>query len=103
MKLLLSIVICFMLPAMGFGQEPSLEIPREIRSMLDKRFPGWKFPEVDESVLSFLKERVSPAARPEIITGDFDGNKKPDHAVLIKHGKVHDESGKAVGDNLLAV
>ena len=80
-----------------------MEIPSEIRSMLDKRFPGWKFPEVDESVRSVLRERVSADARPEIITGDFDGNKTPDHAVLIKHGKVHDESGKAVGENIFAV
>lgn len=103
MKLLLSIIICLMMPILSLGQESSLEIPSEIRSMLDKRFPGWKFPEVDDYVRSFLKERFSANARPEFITGDFDGNKKPDHAVLIKHGKVHDENGKAVGENIFAV
>ncbi len=103
MKILLSIIICVMLPTLSLGQEPSLEIPSEIRSMLDKKFPGWKFAEVDEYVRSFLRERVSANARPEIITGDFDGNKKADYAVLIKHGKALDESGKAIGENVYAV
>ncbi len=92
-----------MLPTLSLGQEPSLEIPSEIRSMLDKKFPGWKSPEVDQYVLSFLRERVSANARPEIITGDFDGNGKADHAVVIKHGNALDESGKVIGKNVYAV
>ena len=96
-------LICLTLPILSLGQEPSLEVPSEIRSMLDKKFPGWKFPEVDEYVRSFLRERVSATARPEIITGDFDGNKQADHAVLIKHGKVLGESGKVIGENVYAV
>ncbi len=103
MKILLFIIICLMLPTLSLGQEPSPELPSEIRSMLDKKFPGWTFPEVDQSVRSFLRERVSANARPEIITGDFDGNKKADYAVLIKHGKALDESGKVIGENVYAV
>ena len=88
------------MPALSLGQEPSIEIPSEIKSMLDKKFPGWKFAEADEFVRSFLKERVSANARPEIITGDFDGNEKADYAVLIKHGKALDESGRVIGENV---
>jgi hypothetical protein len=92
-----------MIPALSLGQESSIEIPSEIKSMLDKKFPGWKFAEVDEYVRSFLRERVSANARPEIIPGDFDGNEKADYAVLIKHGKMFDESGKVIGENVYVV
>ena len=103
MKILLSIFICLVIPILSLGQEPLLEIPSDIKINLDRKFPGWKFAEVDEFVRSFLKERVSVNARPEIITGDFDGNGKADYAVLIKHGKALDESGKVVGENVYAV
>ncbi|CAN5332507.1 hypothetical protein BH20ACI2_BH20ACI2_16890 [soil metagenome] len=103
MKILLSIILCLMIPTLSLGQEPSLEIPSDIKTTLDKKFPGWKFAEVDEYVRSFLRERVSANARPEMIMGDFDGNGKADYAVLIKHGKALDESGKAIGENVYVV
>ena len=92
-----------MIPTLSLGQEPSLEIPSHIKTMLDKKFPGWKFAEVDEYVRSFLRERVSTNARPEMIMGDFDGNGKADYAVLIKHGEMLDESGKVIGENAYVV
>ncbi len=55
-----------MIPTLSLGQEPSLEIPSDIKTMLDKKFPGWKFAEVDKYVRSFLRERVSANARPEM-------------------------------------
>jgi hypothetical protein len=53
-------------------------------SSLDRRFPGWKYAEVDGEIRTFLKEYVSSFARPDIISGDFDGDGMPDYAVLIE-------------------
>ncbi len=88
-----------MIPTLSLGQEPSLEIPSEIKILLDKKFLGWKFAEASEDVRSFLRERISVSARPEIVMGDFDGNGKADYAVLIKHGETLNGSGKVIGQN----
>jgi hypothetical protein len=99
MKILLATIICLVIPVLSFGQEPSLELPSKVKSTLDKKFPGWKFAKVSEEVRSFLRERVSVSARPEIVTGDFDGNGKSDYAALIEHGQILNGSGKVIGQN----
>lgn len=92
-----------MIPSLSSGQETSLEIPSDIKSMLDKKFSGWKFTEASEDIRSFLKERISVSARPEIVTGDFDGNGKTDYAVLINHGERLNGSGEIIGQNTYIV
>jgi len=79
------------------SQELRATLPAAIRSALDAKLPGWAFAEVDDDIRRFLRERVSPKARPEIIRGDFDGNGRPDYALLITHGRILNGSGEAIG------
>ncbi len=73
------------------------ELPPEIKSQLDEVFPGWRFSEVREEIRQFLKEEVSPNARPEIVQGDFDGNGSLDYAVLIEGGPIFNSAGEVGG------
>ncbi len=57
-------------------------LPVAIKSVLDRRFPGWKFIEVGDDIRHFIREQVSADARPDLVTGDFDGNGQLDWWVL---------------------
>ena len=59
-------------------------LPFRMKSILDRRFPGWSYLTVDDEIRKFLKEHVSEYARPDLINGDFDGNGLTDFAVLIE-------------------
>lgn len=78
----------------------TFEFPEVVKSELDKRFPGWKFQKEREDILKYLKESVSPDARPEFIKGDFDGNGEQDYAVLFEQGKVQNEQGNDIGADI---
>lgn len=78
------------------AQELPDRLPNAIRSSLDRKFPGWKFLKVREDIRSFLTERVSVDTHPELIKGDFDGNKMSDYAMLIEHGSSHNEGGAVI-------
>lgn len=73
------------------------QLPVAIKSMLDRRFPGWKFMEVGDDIRHFIRERVSADARPDLVTGDFDGNGQFDYALLIAHGRVLNNRGEVIG------
>jgi hypothetical protein len=81
-------------------QAIELALPDSLRSSLDHKFPGWHFLKVDDEITSFLRQNVSPRVRPDLISGDFDGNGQLDYAALIECGQ---SPGKRVpGDNMLA-
>jgi hypothetical protein len=72
------------------------KLPTPIKVMLDRKFPGWQFPEVsDEDCLS-VKELSGPEAYPELIQGDFDGDGRNDYAVLIEESSEANDKGLAV-------
>ena len=71
----------------AFKQTAELSLPDSLRSALDRRFPGWHYLKIDDEITSFLRESVSPFARPDLISGDFDGNGFADYAALIEHKK----------------
>ena len=71
----------------SFKQTAELSLPDSLRSKLDRRFPGWHYLKVDDEITSFLRESVSPHARPDLISGDFDGNGLLDYAALIEQEK----------------
>lgn len=73
------------------------QLPAAAESVLDTRFPGWEFVEVGDDIRRFIKERISADARPNLIRGDFDGNGKPDYALLVSHGRVFNARGEAIG------
>lgn len=81
------------------NQAESIQLPIACQNILDKRFPGWRFVEVRDEIRQWLKS-VSPAARPELISGDFDGNNQIDYAALIKHGDVIGKDGVNYGQNI---
>jgi hypothetical protein len=79
-------MLLFVVPNLTWGQQQSIQIPRDVRLVLNKRFPGWKFVDVNPDIHKSLKENVSANARPELIRGDFDGNGLLDYAAYIVHG-----------------
>ncbi len=85
-----------------YGLKPE-QLPSIVRAELDKRFPGWRFPKVDEGIHRYLRENISADTRPEFISGDFDGNGQLDYAVMIEHGVALNEDGNPVGHNIYVV
>jgi hypothetical protein len=94
MKSLLLLLLCFLMLSVSTanGKKPK-QLPKAVSSILDKRFPGWRFSEVSGDVQQFFGERLA-GARPNLINGDFDGNGQMDYAVLIEHSNF-DKSGVA--------
>jgi hypothetical protein len=70
-------------------------LPEAVISILDKRFPGWRFSEVSNDVRQLFRERF-PDSQPNLIKGDFDGNGQMDYAVLIEHSTL-DKGGADSG------
>lgn len=60
------------------------QIPDAIKSSLDRKFPDWQFAKIDGGTWQYVKEFIAADANPEIITGDFDGNRQTDFAFLIE-------------------
>lgn len=80
-----SLIIAVLLGAssVSWAQNYSERLPPSVRMMLNRRFSGWKFTDVNPEVRQFFKEhrkRASPVA----ISGDFDGNSRRDYAVLVQ-------------------
>jgi hypothetical protein len=78
-------------------QMPSLDLPSEARDMLNVKFPDWKYADVSEEVSQCLKKDAGPNARPDLISGDFDGDGRADFAAMIVHGVRRVEDGCVVG------
>ena len=64
--------------------------------MLNRRLSGWKFATVSAEVQQFFKQELKGAS-PVTISGDFDGNRRPDYAALINRGHVFNSQGQAIG------
>jgi hypothetical protein len=62
------------------------ELPIPVKALLDRNFPGWKFPAVSDETCQTIKQLAGPDAYPELIQGDFDSDGKPDYAVLFERG-----------------
>ena len=77
----------FLLSNLCLGREPSGELPPAIKATLDRRFPGWGFVGVRDEIRHFLRERVSAGARPDLVSGDFDGDRRRDYALLVVHNE----------------
>jgi hypothetical protein len=94
MKTLQTILLCLLLlPTAVASSGKSERLPEAINSILNTKFPGWRFSEVSAEVQLLFRERF-PGARPNLIRGDFDGNGQMDYAVLVEHTNF-DRGGKA--------
>ncbi len=98
--LLIFFSLSLVLHALVSQDSSTPNLPPEVISALDERFPHWRFPEVSDEIRDFLKKNVAPDARPEFIEGDFNGDGKLDCAVLIEQGAVPNESGETIGYNV---
>jgi hypothetical protein len=72
------------------------KLPRPIKVLLDKQFPGWQFPGVSEDDCQSVKTWGGKEAYAQLTQGDFDGDGRLDYAVLIEHGSIIDR-GVVVG------
>lgn len=75
----------FALLAPGGVRAAGLNLPQEIKTFLDLRYPGWQWGRVSKEVEDYFHAQRLPF-RPNLITGDFDGNGRPDYAVKIIAG-----------------
>jgi len=78
------------------AQTPALELPAAARNLMNIKFPDWRYAECSDEVRQFLK-RDFPTARPDLISGDFDGDGRTDFAALIIHGVTRVEKSEVVG------
>jgi hypothetical protein len=95
MKKVLSILfVLWALAGTNPAQEENLkvELPIAARRILDKKYLGWKFPEVNDEIRQFLKKSDEEL---NLVQGDFDGNGWQDYALKIAHGIEYDNGGRA--------
>ena len=94
MRLTIAVLFC-VLCAPAFAQSDREKLPRSVRVTLNRRFPGWKFADVSAEVKQFLKQEMNGAS-PVVVSGDFDGDRRRDHAALIHYGHYPKDPGQAI-------
>lgn len=103
MKAAIALLLCLLCAQTVYAaQNRSTALPPAARLMLDRRFPGWKFAEVSREVKQFFETSMKGAS-PSLVSGDFDGDAGHDYAALIRHGKIFNPSGKAIGSRYYLV
>jgi hypothetical protein len=104
-RLLLLLLPCLsVLPISPATQQPSkLELPPQARDALYLKFPDWRYADVPDEIREVLKRDYGPTSRPDLISGDFDGNGQADYAALIYHGTIRVEKGELVYPSLCLV
>ena len=75
-------------------QSTKLDLPLQARDALYLKFPDWRFVEVPDEVRQVLKRDHGPNARPDLISGDFDGDGRVDYAAFVSHGTVGAKQGE---------
>ena len=90
-----------LLPISPVMQQPSkLELPPQARDALYLKFPDWRYADISDEVRQLFKEDAAANTRPDLITGDFDGDGRADFAALILHGTTRVEQNEVVGPRL---
>lgn len=83
------------LPARLVVQPPKVEIPESVTAFLRRCYPSWRLITWDDYGPALLADRFASLREmpnygenyhPFAVRGDFDGNGKPDWAVLLKQG-----------------
>jgi len=70
-------------------------LPDDVRRQIDAAHAGWKLAAVIPEVEREIRERT-PVWPPNMILGDFDGNKQTDVAVLVEYAQPGLPGGRAV-------
>jgi hypothetical protein len=76
-------LFCLAFFAVNFVRAQGVELPRDGQKILEKRFRGWKYAEIDSAIVEYFR-RDRSFEQPNLITGDFDGDGKRDYAVLMQ-------------------
>jgi hypothetical protein len=71
-----------------FGAQTSSPVPPAVRAALDRMHPGWRIAAVTDDVRQTVGARLGPT--PNVVVGDFDGNGRPDVAILVEYRNVDD-------------
>jgi len=93
-----------LLPISPVMQQPSkLELPPQARDALYLKFPDWRYGDISDEVRQALKQDGAANIRPDLISGDFDGDGRADYAALIFHGTTRVEQNEVVGPDFSLV
>ena len=88
-----AILLGCVVPAVLAAQDVAL--PDDVRRQLDAAHSGWKLAAVLPEVAVEIRGRT-PRWPPNMILGDFDGNKQTDVAVLVEYAEPAVPGGRAV-------
>lgn len=88
-----AILLGFVVPLALAAQD--IALPVEIRRQVDAVHAGWTLATVMPEVESEIRERT-PSWPPNLIVGDFDGNRQTDVAVLVEYPEPKFPGGRAV-------
>ena len=104
-RLLLLLLPCLsVLPVFPATQQLSkLELPPQARDALYLKFPDWRYADISDEVRQALKQDGAANIRPDLISGDFDGDGHADYAALIFHGTTRVEQDQVVGPDFSLV
>lgn len=89
-KILTILLILFVCFAPTLGQQ--LSLPKDCVKVLNKKYKGWKMATVANDVVDWF-QKSKQLFKPNLIKGDWNGDKKTDYAVLIEVGKVQLNGG----------
>ena len=97
-RILLALLVCLItvLASAAAPQLAPLELPPQARDALYLKFPDWRYADVSDEVREALTKDGPPHSRPDLISGDFDGNGQSDYAALVYHGTIRVEEGELV-------
>lgn len=70
-------------------------LPESARRQIDAAYPGWRLARVIPEVEAEIRERT-PTWPPNLILGDFDGNRQTDIALLVEYADAAMSGGRAV-------
>ena len=88
-----AILLGFIVPLTLAAQD--IALPEGVRRQIGAAHAGWKLAAVTPEVGSEIRERT-PRWAPNMILGDFDGNKQTDVAVLVEYPEPALPGGRAV-------
>jgi hypothetical protein len=87
--------------AIDFGNEQvyrchtTPDLPLPIQVLLNRQYPGWSFPEVDDDTCYSVKNCGGADAYAQLIKGDFNDDGRLDYAVLIQQSAEANDKGVA--------
>lgn len=96
-RLFLVLLPCLsVLPISPATQSTKLELPPQARGALYLKFPDWRYVDVPDEIREVLKKDDGTNSRPDLISGDFDGDGQVDYAAFVSHGTISVEKGELV-------